>query len=72
MKNHLKKLMQTVLTTNKSFWKFIKPFLTNKSFKENNDVTLIHKNKIISNETLLTKLFNNIIKILLKRTVPLN
>ena len=72
MKNHPKKLMQAVLTTNKSFWKFIKPFLTNKSFKENNDVTLIHKNKIISNETQLTKLFNSIIKILLKRAVPLN
>ena len=59
MKNCLKKLTVKSLTTNKSFWKFIKPFLTNKGFIGNNDITLIHKNKIISDEKQLTKLFNS-------------
>ena len=52
MKNYLKKLTEKefFLTTNKRFWKFMKPFLTNKGFIGNNDITLIHKNKIISNK----------------------
>ena len=59
MKNYLKKLTAKGLTTNKSFWKFMKPFLTNKGFTGNNDITLIHQNKIISDEKQLTKLFNS-------------
>ena len=59
LKNYLKKLMEKCLTTNKSFWKFMKPFLTNKGFTGNNDITLIHQNKIISGEKQLTKLFNS-------------
>ena len=43
----------------KSFWKFMKPFLTNKGFTGNNDITLIHQNKIISDEKQLTKLLNS-------------
>ena len=42
----------------------MKPFLRNKSFIGNNDITHIHKNKIISDEKQLTKL--------LKRPVALN
>ena len=59
MKNYLKKLTEKRLTTNKSFWKFMKPFLTNKGFTGNNDITLIHQNKIISDEKQLTKLLNS-------------
>ena len=59
MKNYLKKLTEKGLTTNKGFWKFMKPFLTNKGFTGNNDITLIHQNKIISDEKQLTKLFNS-------------
>ena len=40
MKNYLKKLTEKGLTTSKSFWKFMKPFLTNKSFTGNNDITI--------------------------------
>ena len=58
MKNYLKKLTEKGLRTNKSFWKFMKPLLTNKGFTGNNDITLIHQNKIISDEKQLTKLFN--------------
>ena len=56
MKNYLKKLTEKGLTTNKSFWELMKPFLTNKGFTGNNDITLIHKYKI---EKQLTKLFNS-------------
>ena len=59
MKNYLKKLTEKGLTTNKNFWKFMKPFLTNEGFIGNNDITLIHKNKIITDEKQLTKLFNS-------------
>ena len=50
MKNYLEKLTEKGWTNNKSFWKFMKSFLINKGFIGNKDVTLIHKNKIISNE----------------------
>ena len=59
MKNYLKELTEKGLPTNKSFWKFMKPFLTNKGFTGNNDITLIHQNKIISDEKQLTKLLNS-------------
>ena len=36
----------------------MKPFLTNKDFVGNNDITLTHKNKIIFDGKQLTKLFN--------------
>ena len=59
MKNYLKILTEKGLTTNKRFWKFMKPFLTNKDFLGNNNVTLIHKSKIISNGKQSTEMFNN-------------
>ena len=58
-KTAFKKLTEKGLTTKKTFWKFLKPFLTNKGFIGNNDIELIHKNKIISYEKQLTKLFNS-------------
>ena len=51
--------MENGLTTNKSFWRFMKLFLTNNGFIGNNEISLIYKNKIISHEKQLTKLFNN-------------
>ena len=54
-----KKMYQKGLTTNKDFWKFIKPFLKNKGFIGNNDIKLIHKNKNITDEKQLTKLINS-------------
>ena len=32
IKNHLKKITEKGITTNKDFWNFVKPFLTNKGF----------------------------------------
>ena len=61
MKIYLKALTEKSLTTNMSFWKFIKLFLRNEGFIGNNDITLIQKSKIISNEKQLTKLFDSYI-----------
>ena len=72
MKNYLEKLTEKGWTINKSFWKFMKPFLTNKGFIGNNDVTLIHKNKIISNENNWQNCLIVIIQILLERAEKLN
>ena len=46
------------IITNKNFWTFIKPFLTNKAFLENNDRTRIKENKVITSERELAKAFN--------------
>lgn len=43
----------------KSFWNFIKQFLTNEGFKDNKDITRIHRNKMIADEKQFTELFNN-------------
>ena len=53
MKNYLKKITEKGLTTNKSFWKFVKPFLINKGFIGHNNVTLNHKTKLLLTEKTL-------------------
>ena len=53
------KLTEKGLTTNKSFRKFIKPFLTNKGWIGNIDITLLHKNKLITDKKQVAKPFNN-------------
>ena len=55
------------ITTNKEFWNFFKPFLTNKWFSKYNDITLKNKKEIITDQEKLADLFNshyiNIVKI---------
>ena len=46
------------IITNKNFWTFVKPFLTNKGFLVNKDITLIKGNKIITSERELANTFN--------------
>ena len=38
---------------------FMKQFLTNKGFKDNKDITRVHRNKLKADEKQLTQLFNN-------------
>ena len=45
--------------SSKNFWNTIKPFITNKSDLTNNDIMLIHNNTIITDENILTGLFND-------------
>ena len=55
------------IATNKEFWNFIKPFLTNKWFSKYNDITFKNKKEIITDQEKLADLFSshyiNIVKI---------
>ena len=44
--------------TNKEFWKTMKHFLTNKGCLDNNDIILLDGEKMITNDSILAKLFN--------------
>ena len=60
IKQHLAKITEKCVTTNKEFWNFIKPFVTNKGFSnKNNDIILKNKKKIINDEKKLANLFNS-------------
>ena len=59
IKNHLKKITEKGITTNKDFWNFVKSFLTNKGFIDSTDITSKLGNKIITEETQLVESFNN-------------
>ena len=58
MISFLSNVTKNGITTNKKFWTFIKPFLTNKESLGNNDITRIEKNKVISSERELIENFN--------------
>ena len=47
------------LNNKKEFWKFIKPFLTNKGFLESNDITLKEKTGLITSEAKLSEDFHD-------------
>ena len=57
--NSLNKFTHKGLETNKSFWKFTKPFLTNKGTLTDCDITIVDGKKIISDDFELAKTFNN-------------
>ena len=59
IKQHLANITKKGITTNKEFWNFIKPFLTNKGFSKNNDITLKIKKEIITDEKNLADLFDS-------------
>ena len=59
IKQHLANITEKGITTNKEFWNFNKPFLTNKVFSKNNDITLKNKKEIITDEKKLADLFNS-------------
>ena len=59
IKQHLAKITEKGIATNKEFWNFIKPFLTNKGISKNNDINLKNKKEIITDEKNLADLFNS-------------
>ena len=58
MKLYLHKLAADGTITNKSFWKFIEPFLKNKNCHAQNNITLIQNDEIITEEKDLLETFN--------------
>ena len=55
---YLNKSAADGIITSKSFWKFMKPFLKNKSCHAQNDIMLIQNNEIITEEKYLVEIFN--------------
>ena len=56
LKRHLKRIMVKEINTNKSFWKFIKLFLTN-NYKQR-FVTLVENKVVTTDEKTLASTFN--------------
>ena len=57
-------------SSNRHFWKIIKPFLTNKGFIANSDISLKEENEIITSDKDLSETFNyHYINIIEKTTV---
>ena len=54
----MKSITEKGINNNKSFWKFIKPFLTNKGFIVSNDITLVENDIVATDEKTLTSTFN--------------
>ena len=52
IKNHFSKVMESGVSTNKEFWKIIKPFITNKGFLSGNEIMLIENDKFITEEKI--------------------
>ena len=50
IKQYLANITENDITTNKEFRNFIKPFLTNKGFSKNNDITLKNNKEIITDQ----------------------
>jgi hypothetical protein len=44
---------------NKDFWPTIKPFLSNKGYKDGNDITLSEDSKLVSDPKQICDIFNN-------------
>ena len=53
--NYLNRFTDKGLETNKSFWKFIKPFMTNKGTLTDCDITTVDGKKMISDDFELAK-----------------
>ena len=50
IKVYINNMIKTGVQTDADFWKFIKPFLTNKGLLENAEVMLTENDKIVTEE----------------------
>ena len=58
-KPYFNKVTSKGFVSNKAFWNTVKPFLTNKGFLTNENITIKHKDKIVTDNSKLVHLFNN-------------
>ena len=58
LKKHLKNITEEGLNNNKSFWKFIKPFLASKGFIGSNNINLVENDVVTTDEKTLASTFN--------------
>ena len=59
MKNHFKEATQNGTLSNKEFWNFVKPFLSNKGALASSDISLVKNDTVITNDQELTEIFND-------------
>ena len=59
IKSYFQDVTKKGLVASKSFWNFVKPFLTNKSYHIQNDIMLIDNGKVIVQESDLVEKFND-------------
>ena len=52
------KVSEKDIETNKSFWNFVKPFMTNKVMVASNYITLIEGKNVITQEYEISQTFN--------------
>ena len=58
VKRYMDKVSKKRIETNKSFWNFIKPFMTNKGMVASSDITLIEGKNVITDEYEISQTFN--------------
>ena len=58
-KSYFDKVTGKVFVSNKALWNTVKPFLTNKGFLTNENISIKHKDKIATDNSKLAHLFNN-------------
>ena len=59
IKQHFKKATENGLVSNRAVWNLVKPFLSNKGGLASNDIALIKKNEIVTDDQKLTEIFND-------------
>ena len=60
MKNsYFDKVTSKDFVSNKAFWNTVKPFLTSKGFLTNENITIKHKDKIVTDNSKLSYIFDN-------------
>ena len=59
IKQHFKKATAKDLISNHEFWNLVKPFLSNKGGLFGDDISLVHNDQIVTDDYLLTEIFNN-------------
>ena len=57
-KKYMDQVSEKDIETNKSFWNFIKPFITNKGMVGSNDITLIEGMNVITDEYEISQTSN--------------
>ena len=58
IKRYMDKISEKGIQTNKRFWNFFKPFMTNKGMIANNNITLIEGKNVITDEYKISQTFN--------------
>ena len=58
IKRYMDQVSEKDIETNKRFWNFIKPFITNKGMVASNDITLIEGMNVITDEYEISQTFN--------------